>query len=62
MSQSQSQSQFSVIGAGPVGLATALLLNKLGYGTTIYESQDSVVAQEVPVYDRSTIGLNGRDT
>jgi NADPH-dependent glutamate synthase beta subunit-like oxidoreductase len=33
---------FSIIGAGPVGLATALLMNKLGYQVSIYESHENI--------------------
>lgn len=48
---------FIIIGAGPVGLATALLLAKKGYRSTLYEAQKEILNDPEQSYP---IGVNCR--
>jgi len=48
---------FIIIGAGPVGIAIALLLNKLGYRVTCYEGRSEISNDILQSYP---IGINSR--
>lgn len=66
-----SDSRYVVIGAGPVGLAVAIFLRKLGFDVICYESRadkyvgDSespspVTNEELKLYSSYPIGINPR--
>jgi 2-polyprenyl-6-methoxyphenol hydroxylase-like FAD-dependent oxidoreductase len=48
---------FVIIGAGPVGLAAALLLSQLGHSSTVYEARGDIPNDVLESYP---IGLNPR--
>ena len=56
-STAQSKETYSIIGAGPVGLATALLLAKNGIPSIVYESRSEISNDLRESYP---IGLNPR--
>lgn len=43
MAATSQETSVAVVGAGPVGLYTALLLGRAGIDVTLYESRDSLI-------------------